>query len=115
MTNVLTSIKKMLGIDSTYTAFDSDILLHINMVFSILFQFGVFDEAVKVDSTTLWSSLELSDDLLGLVQDYVFLKVKLTFDPPTASGALLESLKEQIKELEWRIAVTVNPGDDGNE
>jgi len=115
MTNILTTTKKMLGIDSTYVAFDIDILLHINMVFSILFQLGVFDEAIRVGQTTTWNSLDLDDDLLGLIQDYVFLKVKLSFDPPTASGALLESLKEQIKELEWRISVSVNTGDDENE
>ena len=39
--SVLTSVKKLLGIDEGYTHFDADIVMHINSVFSILTQMGV--------------------------------------------------------------------------
>lgn len=39
--SILTSIKKLLGIDENYTHFDADIIMHINSVFSILTQMGV--------------------------------------------------------------------------
>ena len=34
--NILTSIKKMLGIDAEYTHFDADVTMHINSAFSTL-------------------------------------------------------------------------------
>ena len=39
--SILISIKKLLGIDESYTHFDPDIIIHINSVFSILTQMGV--------------------------------------------------------------------------
>ena len=39
--SILTSIKKLLGIDESYTHFDADLIMHINGVFSILTQLGV--------------------------------------------------------------------------
>ena len=39
--SILTSIKKLLGIDESYKHFDPDLIMHINSVFSILTQLGV--------------------------------------------------------------------------
>ena len=39
--SILTSVKKLLGIDESYTHFDADLIMHINSVFSILGQMGV--------------------------------------------------------------------------
>ena len=40
-TSILDSIKKLLGIPSEATEFDTDILIHINSAFSILTKLGV--------------------------------------------------------------------------
>ena len=38
MDSILTSVKKLLGIAESYTAFDADIIMHINAVFLVLQQ-----------------------------------------------------------------------------
>lgn len=104
--SILTSTKKILGIEESYTAFDEDIMLHINSVFSILNQLGIGPEngfAIEDNSDT-WDDF-LGDELrLNSVKTYVYLRVRLLFDPPTTSY-LINSMNEQVKELEWRLNV----------
>lgn len=111
MESILTSIKKLLGIDAEYTHFDEDIIIHINSVLMILTQLGVGPEGgysiTGPDET--WSNF-LGTDLVKLqsAKSYVHLKVKLMFDPPSGS-ALIESINRQISELEWRLQVATDP------
>lgn len=106
MESILTSVKKQLGIEEAYTHFDTDLIIHINSVLSILNQLGVGPESgfAIVDSTATWSDFMQNDLRLGLVKSYVYLKVRLLFDPPTAS-ALLESMNRLVSEFEWRLNV----------
>ena len=107
MNSILTDVKKMLGIGEDYTQFDLDIIIHINTVLNILAQLGVTyanDELVQ-DKTTTWDSLIVSGDL-NLIKSYVYLKVRLLFDPPQSSS-LIEVMNRQITELEWRINWTM--------
>lgn len=104
--SILTSIKKLLGIADEYTQFDVDIILHINSVFSILSQLGVGPEqgfAIQ-DKSALWSDFLPASPTLNDVRTFVYLKVKLIFDPPTGS-AVLTCYKELLAELEFRINV----------
>lgn len=105
--SILWSIKKVLGIDPDYTAFDLDILLHINSVFSTLAQLGVGPEEgfMIEDATTRWSDFMAPDPRYNSVKTYVFLRVRILFDPPGTSF-LLEAYRKQIDELEWRLNVT---------
>ena len=112
MNSILTDVKKMLGIEEEYTQFDQDILIHINTVLNILAQMGVTyanDEFVQ-DKTTTWDSLIEKGDL-NLIKSYMFLKVRLLFDPPQSS-ALIEVINKQITELEWRINWAVETTED---
>lgn len=104
MDSILTSIKKLLGITEDYDFFDSDIVIHINSAFSVLTRLGVGpEEGFRInDANTIWSDFLHDDFRLELVKDYVYLKVKLIFDPPLNSAAI-EAIKHQINELEWRI------------
>lgn len=111
MDSILTSIKKLLGIDASYTHFDQDIIMHINSVFAILNQLGVGPEkGFRINgSEETWATYLGNDALLEDVKTYVYLKVQLMFDPPTIS-AVLESKTKLASELEWRISVAVeNP------
>ena len=110
MDSILTSIKKMLGVPEEYTHFDSDIVMHINSVLSILSQLGVGPATgfSISDKTSTWKDFLSAGTNLDSVKSYVYLKVKLLFDPP-ASSAALESTKNMISELEWRIYVQVDP------
>lgn len=106
MESILLSTKKVLGIDSEYTAFDVDILMHINSVFTILNQLGVGPENgfMIEDATATWDLFFGSDLRYNAIKTYVYLRVRLLFDPPTTSY-LLESVNAQCRELEWRLNV----------
>lgn len=111
MESILISIKKLLGISEDDTAFDTDIIMHINSVFMILWQLGVGPSKgfIIEDETAEWSDF-IEDGLnLELVKSYVYLKVKLLFDPPTSSF-VMESMNRQIAEFEWRLNVEVEHG-----
>lgn len=110
MDSILLSIKKMLGIDESYTCFDADILMHINSVFSILTQLGVgpSEGYMITDAEAIWDDFLPAQPKQELVKSFVFLKVKLLFDPPSSSSAL-ESYKNLASELEWRIQVLNDP------
>lgn len=104
--SILTSVKKVLGIEAGYTAFDEDILMHINSVFSTLNQLGVgpTDGFAITDMSTTWDAFLGADPRLNSVKTYVFLKVRILFDPPGTSY-LIESMRKQAEELEWRLNV----------
>jgi hypothetical protein len=102
--SILNSTKKILGISEDYTAFDLDILTHINSVFSTLHQLGVgpVNGFVIEDADAEWMDFLQFDTRLNAVKTYVYLRVRLLFDPPQTSY-LIGAMKEQIQELEWRL------------
>ena len=103
MESILTSIKKLLGIMSDYTNFDDDIIIHINTAFAMLNQLGVGPEGgfMIVDANSRWEDYTTEKNL-NMVKTYIYLKVRLLFDPPT-STALIESINRTLSEIEWRI------------
>jgi len=108
-TSILVSTKKALGITEEYEVFDSDILMHINTAFSTLTQLGLGPaEGFSIeDADTTWAAVLGDDVRLNNVKSYVYLKVRLLFDPP-ATSYLLQAMQDQIRELEWRINVQVD-------
>lgn len=110
MDSILTSIKKMLGITEEYEHFDQDIIMHINTVFMILNQLGVGpSEGFSInDKNAIWSDFVSDMNKIEAVKSYMYLKVKLLFDPPLSSS-VVESIKNQINELEWRLNIAVDP------
>lgn len=113
MESILTSIKKLLGIAEEYEHFDNDIIMHINSVFMILTQLGVGPSKgfVITDSSASWDDfLPEGGEKLQAVKTYMYMKVRLMFDPPTSSAAM-ESMNRMINEFEWRLNVAVDPGD----
>lgn len=106
MDSILTSVKKLLGLTEEYTAFDPDLIMHINSVLMILRQMGVGPEKGFTigDATATWSEFCNERTDLEAVKSYVALKVKLLFDPPQSSSTM-EATKNLISELEWRLYV----------
>jgi hypothetical protein len=104
ITSILDSIKKVLNLESTYTAFDQDIILHINSVFSTLNELGIGPEQgfMIEDKDATWNTFLGDDPRLNNVKSYVYLRVRMLFDPPTL-GYLIEAMERQIKEFEWRL------------
>lgn len=105
MDSILTSIKKLLGIGEEYEAFDNDLIIHINSVLATLTQIGVGPkEGFSIeDDSAVWSDF-ISDVRLDSVKTYVYLKVKVVFDPPL-NASVMEANKAMINELEWRLNV----------
>lgn len=107
MESILTSIKKLLGVPEEYTHFDQDIIMHINSVFMILNQIGIGPEKgfSIVDSFATWEEFLPADNKnFEAVKTYMYLKVKLLFDPPQSSS-VMECMKQMINEFEWRLNV----------
>lgn len=110
MDSILGSIKKLLGITEVYDVFDKDLVMHINSVFFVLTQLGVGPEEgfTIQDETAVWDDFIPCGANLEAVKSYVYLKVRLLFDPPQSS-ALTEAINRQISEFEWRLNVAVDP------
>lgn len=108
-TSILVSIKKLLGLDIAYNVFDEDIMLFINSTILSLRQIGV----EIPPGFTVKSDIENWEDMIGdtkrleAVKSYIFIKVKLMFDPPTSSF-VIKAYEDQLKELEWRINAEVD-------
>lgn len=107
MDSILESVKKVLGIAADYTAFDTDIIMHINTALNVVTDLGVGPaEGYAIeDAAPTWEDfLGANNPKFNSVKTYVYLRVRYLFDPPTTSFAL-EAQKEQYKEQEWRINV----------
>lgn len=124
--SILNSIKKMLGITEEYEHFDQDIIAHINSAFMILTQLGVGPSSgfFITDKSATWSNFITNGETtsksrsrlrelaitqaansttnVGMIQSYIYMKVKLLFDPPQNSF-LVDSLNKSISEYEWRL------------
>lgn len=109
MDSILLSVKKMLGIESDYKHFDKDLIMHINSVLGILSQLGVGPrEGYSIeDESDCWSDF-LGDRKLEMVKTYMYLKVRMMFDPPLSS-VTKDAITSQISELEVRINIEVDP------
>lgn len=110
MESILTSIKKLLGMTEDYEHFDTDLIMHINSVFMDLNQLGVgpADGFKIIDEDAVWSDFLPAGQQLEAVKSYMFLQVKLLFDPPP-SAALIQATERKIAEWAWRLNVAVDP------
>lgn len=104
--SILTNTKFALDIPETTIIFDGKIIMYINSVFSTLNQLGIGPENGYMisDSSDTWDAFIGNDQRLNSVKAYVYLKTRLLFDPPQTSY-LIEAVKQQALELEWRLNV----------
>lgn len=113
--SILTSVKKGVGgIVEMDEAFDDDIILYTNTVFSKLSQLGIHPKTgFRIeDKSTTWTDFIGDDPRLEMIKSFVILSVRMLFDPPT-SGSVAQAIKDQIAECEWRLQVQIDtPCDD---
>lgn len=116
MDSILTSIKVMLGLGSEYTPFDNELVIFINSALSKLTQLGVGpDEGFALnDLTETWEDLLGDLKNLEMVKSYIYIDVRLIFDPP-GNSFIVDAFKKQQEELAWRITVAydINSKKDG--
>lgn len=113
MESILTEIKKMLGIESEYTHFDSDIIVHINTALMTLNQLGVgpSEPAFITNESDTWENTLGGVKNIAAVKTYIYLKVRMLFDPPTSSF-VMDAMNRQATELEWRLNVQIESKED---
>ena len=107
--SILTSVKKLVGVDANYDHFDDEITMDINAALLTLYQLGAGLNSVPLfieDDTTEWSDLFSENELMSGVKQFIVLKCRMRFDPP-ATSFTAKSFEEQIQELEWRILAQV--------
>lgn len=106
MDSILTSVKKLLGIAEENTDFDPDVIMAINSAFMVLTQLGVGSEDgfTISDSSAVWSDFLEDTTQVEAVKEYVGLKVRLMFDPPTSS-TVMQATTNMTSELEWRLNI----------
>lgn len=104
MKTIFEEVKDALDVHEEDMAFDTELTLLLSSTMSILSQLGVHESAdVRFTRDLTWDAYEAlaHDGDFDMVKTYILLKVRLGFDPPTAST--LAYIKEAVKELEWRI------------
>ena len=108
--SILKTIKQLIGCPDDFEQFDLDLIVHINSAFATLTHLGVGPkEGYRITGAdNAWSEFEDDAKKLSLIKDYVYIKTRLLFDPPI-SGSLMDSLKEQLKEMEWRLYMLYDP------
>lgn len=101
--SILVSVRQKLGPSGSYDVFDPQLIDFINLAFSRLYQLGIGpDEPFSIeDDTAVWSDF-IPEGELEDVRTYVYLRVRMLFDPPQNSS-VMNSYQEQIKELEWEL------------
>lgn len=102
MESILESVKMNMGIIENYTVFDEQLVMNINMVFSILYEIGAGPSFYIDGDNKTWSDYTTDKILEGMVKQYMYLSVKMIFDPPTSSIAE-KAAEDYKKELETRI------------
>lgn len=109
--SILKTIKQLLGVEADYDVFDMDIIIHINSAFAQLHQLDAGPaEVFEIDDETAnWSDFIQDRKQLNNVKTYVYLYVRLLFDPPQM-GYLVGAIQEQLKELTFRINVAAEEG-----
>lgn len=115
--SILNSVKAICNIPQTLDAYDAQIISHINTVFIALDQMGIGPNpghGFRIsDNKTTWSDyLGDKGDSIGSVKDYVGIKVRLMFDPPSNSYTT-EALEKSLHEIEWRLSYKVDADNAG--
>ena len=112
--SIIMSIKKLLNVEPDDPAFDTDIGMLINNEFMTLAQLGIGPaEGFSVhDADVLWTDFSNDETLIETVKTYIYLKVRMIFDPP-ASSVVAEAYNSRIRELEWRLNIQAERNDKG--
>lgn len=110
--SILSSVKKLIGVNDDDTSFDLDIILNINAAASTLYQLGVLQKPFTVSSKKDTYDDLLpggSEDVINQIKMYFVYKTRLGFDSASLTGTMIQTIKELISEAEWRLRASFNP------
>ncbi len=102
--SILESVKKLINAEGD-DYFDTDLIIHINSIFSVLTQMGVGpEEGFSIDDNkSTWDEFTDDEPILNMVKSYMAIRVKLLFDIASANSYYITQLQAEADELEWRI------------
>lgn len=105
--SILLSVMERLGLDKEDYEYSRDVIQAINSALVALSQAGVgpFEGYRIIDEKNLWEELTDNDPLLECAKDFIYLRVRLIFDPPAAGT--LEAHNKVADEYLWRCRMTV--------
>jgi hypothetical protein len=109
--SILLTTKKLLNLTPDCTAFDQEIIVHINSSFWRFRQLGVRQDNFSItDETATWSDYFGEDDgKMEIVKSWIWMNVRLLFDPPTNNASLLGKYQEQLEKYESLIVYECDP------
>ncbi len=109
-TSILKTIRTSLGILSDFTDFDAELLVAINSAIMSVSQLGIGpDGGFSIeDDTATWTDLYNGVANIEAVKSYIYMSVRLEFDPPGTSF-LQESINRQLTQLAYRLMIEVDP------
>lgn len=111
--SILLCMKKVTGLDLQYDVFDENIIMSINSSLMELNQIGVGPKGFHISGAMeTWEDF-LGEDLVNLesVKNYIYIRLRMEFDPP-ASSFVLDSYEKQMREIEWRLNINAEGGSD---
>lgn len=107
--SILVSVKQTFWPDveeGTNMPFDAELITHINSIFTDICNLGIGPVTpYKITGETeTWHDFYSDIDKVNNVKDYMYLRLRLIFDPP-ANSFLVNSYEKQIQKLEWYLTV----------
>ena len=104
MNSILYTIKKLIGLEPDYNAFDESIITFINGAFATLQQMGIGPASpfrIQNEEKT-WDDWSEDVFIVEETKSYVYLHVRKLFDP-SSSSIVMDALENQIVEIGWRL------------
>lgn len=101
--SILNCVKKLCGIYKDDTSFDTDIIVNINSALLFLTMMGIGPKLgfqIEDDKATFSNFLGENNPIQGSVSQYLYIKTKLGFDPPS-NGTVIEQLNEKARQIEF--------------
>lgn len=104
---ILGDVREGIGLSTEPSAFDNELLMHINSGVGKLYQNGI-TLPIVVNTETTWLDLQDQTQTEGnkvfhMVPLFLMLSTKLLFDPPPPSS--VEHHANQIQDLLWRLKI----------
>lgn len=103
---ILQDVKSVLDFASEEdTGFDSRLIMELDGVIGELSQLVLLNKDFVMTDESKWEQLLNNTDqqMLRLIKQYVYLNIRIKFDPPT--GSVLSSLEKSLQSTAHRIII----------
>jgi len=107
--SILMTVKEGNDVEADDTSFDKDLINHVNSTIAMLTQLAVGQPGFRITGySETWEEYITDIVQLEMAKEYITKKVGMLFNPPRSSF-LLDNLRKQLDELEYRLNLQVEP------